>query len=191
MLRAGNLGFSLALVLFSITLAACGGGGSDSDSGGGGGSGGGSYVTPGIDASLYAALLSDGSTVLFFATDTAAIHSTFRGPAPAEGAPLSLTNDDGDSLEATAAGEGYSGTLTLADGSSHDFSIEKVSRNNGGLYRNREVIRSEEWIIGLIVLNDGKIVGAARNDITGVVEKRTTLSLGLKWEDPTTDPGRQ
>jgi hypothetical protein len=185
-----HLGLALIVTLLSFALVACGG----DDDGGGGSSGGGSsgsYVTPGIDATLYAALLSDGTTALFFATDTTSIHATLRGSATAEGAPLSLTNEDGDSVEATPAGDGYTGTLTLADGSMHDFTVEKVSRNNGGLYRNREVIRDEDWIIGLIVLNDGKIVGAARHELTGTVEKRTTLSLGLKWDDPTTDPQRQ
>jgi len=189
--RVRHFGLAVIATLVSVALVACGGG--DDDGGGGGGSGGssGSYVTPGIDASLYAAILSDGSTVLFFGTDSESIHSTLRGTAPAEGAPLSLTNEDGDSVEATSTDGGFSGTLTLADGSAHDFAVEEVSRNNGGLYRNREVIRGEEWIIGLIVLNDGKIVGAARHEMEGTVEKRTTLSLGLKWEDPTTDPERQ
>jgi hypothetical protein len=186
MIRARHLGLALAFMLLSLLLAACGG---DDDDGGG--SGAGSYVTPSIDASLYAALLSDGTTALFFATDTETIHSTIRGSAPAEGAPLSLTNEDGDSVEAMPTENGYSGTLTLADGSTHDFTVEEVSRDNGGLYRNWEVIRGENWLIGLIVLNDGKIVGAARHEGTDEVEKRTTLSLGLKWDDPTTDPDRQ
>jgi hypothetical protein len=182
-------GFLLVGALLSIALVACGG--DDDDGGGGGGSGGGSYVTPGIDADLYAAILSDGSTLLFYATDAESIHATLRGSAPAEGAALSLTNEAGDSVEAMATEDGFAGTLTLADGSTHDFTVEEVSRDNGGLYRNLEIIRDEAWEIGLIVLNDGKIVGAARNEITDVVEKRTTLSLGLKWEDPTIDPERQ
>lgn len=184
-----HFGSVLLAALLSIALVACGGG--DDDGGGGGGSGGGSYVTPSIDADLYAAILSDGSTVLFFATDTESIHSTLRGSAPAEGAPLNLTNEAGDSVEATATENGFTGMLTLADGSTHDFTVEEVSRGNGGLYRNLEIIRDEAWEIGLIVLNDGKIVGAARNQETNVVEKRTTLSLGIKWEDPTMDPERQ
>ncbi|HEU0073123.1 MAG TPA: hypothetical protein VFS30_03860 [Dehalococcoidia bacterium] len=183
-----HLGLALIVTLLSFALIACGG---DDDGGGSSGGSSGSYVTPGIDATLYAALLSDGATALFFATDTTSIHATLRGSAPAEGAPLSLTNEAGDSVAATPAGDGYAGTLTLADGSTHDFTVEKVSRNNGGLYRNQEIIRDEAWIIGLIVLNDGKIVGAARNSETNVVEKRSTLSLGLKWTNPTTDPERQ
>jgi hypothetical protein len=183
-----NLGLALITALLSLALVACGGNG---NSGGGSGGSGGSYVTPGIDATLYAALLSDGTTALFFATDTTTIHATLRGATPAEGAPLSLINEAGDKVEATLQGERYAGTLTLADGSTHDFTVEPVSRKNGGLYRNREVIRDEDWLIGLIVLNDGKIVGAARNEATNVVEKRTTLSLGIKWTDPTTDPERQ
>jgi hypothetical protein len=181
-----NLGFIIVPALLSIALVACGGGDDDD-----GGSGGGTYVTPTRDASFYAAILSDGSTVLFFGTDSETVHSTLRGAAPAEAAPLSLTNDDGDSVEATATENGYTGTLTLADGSNHEFTVEEVSRDNGGLYRNREVIRGEDWIIGLIVLNDGGIVGAAKHETDGAVEKRTTLSLGIKWEDPTTDPERQ
>jgi hypothetical protein len=185
-----SLGIAIALVSLSIALVACGGG-DDDDGGGGSGGSSGSYVTPGIDADLYAALLSDGTTALFFATDTTSIHAVLRGSAPAEGAPLSLTNDRGDSVEATASGDGFTGTLTLADGSTHDFTLEKVSRNNGGLYRNLETIRDEEWEIDLIVLNDGKIVGAARNQADDKIEKRTTLSLGLKWDDPNADPQRQ
>jgi hypothetical protein len=191
MIRARHLGLALAFTLLSVAFVACGGGDDDDDGGSGGGGSSGSFVTPSIDATLYAALLSDGTTALFFATDTAMIHSTLRGAAPAEGAPLSLTNEEGDSVEATPTEDGFRGTLTLADGSTHDFTVEEVSRDNGGLYRNREVIRSEDWIIGLIVLNDGKIVGAARHEISGTVEKRSTLSLGLKWDDPTTDPERK
>jgi hypothetical protein len=165
--------------------AACGGGDGD---GGGGGADGGTYVTPGIDAPIYVAMLSDGTTALVHATDAQVLQATFRGSAPADAAGFEYTNEAGDSITATAAEDGFAGSVTFASGESFDFTIEPVSRNNGGLYRNRETIREEDWIIGLIVLNDGKIVGAARNEISGVVERRTTLSLGIKWSDPATDP---
>jgi hypothetical protein len=179
-----HLGLALCLGLLSVVVAC--GGGSDDGSGGGGDSA--TYVTPGIDAPIFVAMLSDGTTALVHATDAQMLQATFRGSTPAEGAGFDFTNEEGDSVTATAAGEGFAGSVTFASGGSFDFTIEPVSRNNGGLYRNREIIRDEAWIIGLIVLNDGKIVGAARNEATGVVERRTTLSLGIKWLDPTTDP---
>jgi hypothetical protein len=173
-----------ATVTFVGIAVACGGG----SGGGGGGNGGGSYVTPGIDAPIYVAMLSDGTTALVHATNGQMLQATFRGDAPAEAAGFDFTNEVGDSVTATAAGEGYSGSLTFASGETFDFTLEPVSRKNGGLYRNRETIRGEDWIIGLIVLNDGKIVGSARSEDSGAVERRTTLSLGIKWLDPTTDP---
>jgi len=182
------LGLAVTVALLSFAVAACGGGGSSSGNGGGGGGGSGSFVTAGIDAPIYAAMLSNGTTALVHLTDAHTVQATFRGDAPAKDAGFDFTNDLGDSVSATPAGDGYSGTLTMASGDTYDFTMEPVSRSNGGLYRNRETIRGEDWIIGMIVLNDGKIVGAARNEISGVVERRTTLSLGLKWDDPTADP---
>jgi hypothetical protein len=187
----GLLGFAITVTLLSLGIAACGGGGGGgSGSGGGGGGNGdsGSFVTPGIDAPIFAAMLSDGTTALVHFTDAHTVQATFRGNAPAKGQGFDFTNDLGDSVTATASGDGFSGTLTVASGDTYDFTMEPVSRSNGGLYRNRETIRGEDWIIGMIVLNDGKIVGSSRDEVTGVVDRRTTLSIGIKWTDPTTDP---
>lgn len=177
------LGLAGLILAFGLAVAACGGSGEGSDGGGEG-----SFVTPGADAPVYVAMLTDGSTSLVHVTDTEAIHATFRGPAPGSEEGFTLSNEDGAALEAAPAGDGYTGTFTAASGETYDFTVEPVSRDNGGLYRNRETIRGEDWIIGLIVLNDGEIVGSARNEVTGDVEKRTTLSLGIKWDDPTADP---
>jgi hypothetical protein len=183
------LGFAITVVLLSLGIAACGGGGGDSSGSSGGGKGAnGSFVTPGIDAPIFAAMLSDGTTALVHFTDAHTVQATFRGDAPAKGQGFDFTNDLGDSVTATASGDGFSGTLTVAAGDTYDFTMEPVSRSNAGLYRNRETIRGEDWIIGMIVLNDGKIVGSSRDEVTGVVERRTTLSIGIKWTDPTTDP---
>jgi len=176
----------LALTLLTLGIA-CGGGSGDGDSGGDGGALS-TFVTASIDAPIYAAMLTNGTTRLVFVTNAQMLHATFRADSGAADAPISLTNEQGDSLEATPAGEGYTGTFTAASGDTFDLTLEPKSRDNAGLYRNRENIRGEDWIIGLIVLNDGKVVGASRNEVSGVVERRTTLSIGLKWEDPATDP---
>jgi hypothetical protein len=183
------LGLAIAIMLMSLGFVACGGGGSSSSGSSGGGNGAsGGFVTPGIDAPIFAAMLSDGTTALVHFTDAHTVQATFRGDAPAKDAGFDYTDDLGDSVTATATGKGFSGTLTMAGGDTYDFTMEPVSRSNGGLYRNRETIRGEDWIIGMIVLNDGKIVGSSRDEVTGVVDRRTTLSIGLKWTDPTADP---
>ena len=181
------LGLALTICLLSL-LTACGGGGGDGNGGGSGGGSSGNFVTAGIDAPVYAVMLADDTTRLVFVTDAQMLYAIFRGDSGPAEAPVGLTNEEGDSLELTAGGDGYTGTFTAASGESLEVTLEKVSRDNGGLHRNRETIRGEDWIIGLIVLNDGKVVGAARNEVTGAVDRRTTLSLGIKWTDPAADP---
>jgi hypothetical protein len=188
MLRARYIGLAITLTMLSL-VAACGGGGnSGANEGGSGGGSSGSFVTAGVDAPVYAAMLTDETTRLVYVTNAQMLQATFRGENTSAAEPFSLTNEQGDSIEVTPEGEGYTGTITFASGEILQISLEPVTHKNAGIYRGRETIRGEEWVIGLIFLNDGKVVGSARSEVTGVVERRTSLDLGSKWSDPTTDP---
>ena len=183
--RARSLGPALICLLLAAVLVACRGG-----SGSGSGPSGeiASFVSPGVDEPIYAVMLTNETTRLVYVTDAQMLHATFRGDNSGTGQPFNFTTENAETIDATPSGDGYSATFTAASGDTFTVMLEPVVHRNAGFYRGRENIRGEDWIIGLIFLNDGKVVGAARSVETGVVERRTSLDLGSKWDDPTTDP---
>lgn len=186
MRRAYRLGLTVTFSLLPLVLAACGGGGGSSTPRTGNENG--RFVTPGIDAPIYATMISDDTTRLVVVTDAQTLHAVFRGDSAPAGTAFSLANENGDSLDMAASGENYVGTLTAASGDTYDVTMEPVIHKNAGLYRGRENIFNVFWMTDLIFLNDGKVVGASTSEETGAVERRTSLDLGSKWLDPTIDP---
>lgn len=110
----------------------------------------------GTDA--YIAVVSGTTEAVAYVCDgDADIAEWFRGPVDADG-HMELTNDGGATLDATI-GDGVTGAITFADGSTHDVAATAAT-GDAGLYRiagdDPDVVGG--WVVGL----DGTARGSLR-----------------------------
>jgi hypothetical protein len=109
----------------------------------------------GTDAYVGLVAAADGA-VMVYVCDGDTISEWFRGDAT--GDSVSLTSSGGATLRATLADRTAAGSVTLADGTEHSFSLS-LAAGDAGLYRSREETADGSGVGGWIVLADGSARG--------------------------------
>jgi hypothetical protein len=145
-----------ALALVLALLAACGSTGATPTPASRAGTFAG--AVPGTDA-FVAIVVDRQNKALAYVCDSGQIGEWFRGAATADGS-LDLTSAGGAHLSAKVAGQGASGTLTLA-GKEVPFTAGPTQQP-AGLYRQVAAGAGGQEISGWIVLPDGQERGTTR-----------------------------
>ncbi len=83
----------------------------------------------------------------------------FVGPPGEEG--INITNRNGVQLQARIEGDVARGTLTFQGGRTLEFTAERAMGDKAGLYREEASVGDASYLLGWVVLNDGKERGSS------------------------------
>lgn len=110
----------------------------------------------GTDAFI-ALVPQENNGLVAYICDGQTISVWFRGER--NGNEVDLTAANGAQLQASLESDAAAGTITLANGQSHSFTVSLAS-GEAGLYRAEEAFEGSDYVGGWIVLNDGSQRGA-------------------------------
>ena len=135
----------------------------------------------GTDA--YLSIASNGKEILAYVCDGQTLAQWFKAKRGDRGVNLTKGTLDVTAKDAHLVAKlgirGGSGTVTLADGTRHAFSIARRS-GDAGLYRSEETIDGVKTVGGWIVLADGRLRGGLLPSVgtfQGLTALRTTARL--------------
>ena len=128
-----------------------------------------SYVgrVEGADAFVAVAFAEGGSQVTAFLSDGDAGRIGRAGAGAewflgeAAGPEVNLLARSGARLQARVEGEAAKGTITFEGGRTLEFVAEKAEGDKAGLYREEARAGDVDYLLGWIVLNDGKSRGSS------------------------------
>jgi hypothetical protein len=105
----------------------------------------------------FVAVVADEDSVEVYACDgDAGISSRFVGEVD-DPESFTITNDNGEEATVEFAGGAYAGSVTFADGSTHDFTTEPAE-GDAGLFH--AIDPPDDFAAGWVVLNDGRQHGS-------------------------------
>jgi hypothetical protein len=164
---------ALTLLILSLILSACGSGQPATEALSG------AWVGKLEGADAFIGIASNGEEVMAYICDGQSITQWFKGQAGAD--KLDLTSGSAK-LQAQLTVDTASGSVTLADGQTFNFTADRAA-GDAGLYRLEEKASDESWISGWVVLNDGNLRGL-RVSSKGTLETQSSLSAGAGRLDP-------
>ena len=122
----------------------------------------------GTDAFVGIARPSEGAQVLAFLSDGRPAEMGRRGATSewfvgvgGENGEIDLTSRNGVHLQARMGEESVTGTLTFQGGRMLEFAAQRAKGDKAGLYREEASVGDVAYLLGWIVLNDGKERGAS------------------------------
>ena len=167
----------VVLILLSLVLSAC-----DSSSQSEVTTGSWAGKVEGTDA--FIGIASNGKEVIAYVCDGQSISQWFKGQINSNSLELSA---NGATLRLDLAVDSASGTVTLADGGSFNFTADRAS-GDAGLYRLDESANGEDFVSGWVVLNDGQLRGLKVGS-KGTFEPLRSLGDGsVRFDEDPTKP---
>lgn len=137
---------------------------------------------------VFVGIASNGHEVMAYICDGDTISQWFHGEEGIDNLDLNAGTADlsagGARFQAQLTQETATGTVTLADGQTFNFTAGRAS-GDAGLYRLEETVNNEQLITGWVVLPSGELRGVQVNMNTQELQPQTNLNNLAKLLDPT------